>query len=394
VSKFVVVIIAILLFQIGCAQYTDTTDGEPQTSHDWPIDEAQSFTWFLSHHAEKIAHSDPLRKIIQIRVLDQIGLGSRQCGYHALRNFFFLAALAEAITKKDSALVNLLYTELHDVEKFRVFVDELAKIKGCAITHFHQSNPTPSEYNKLYQVAKTSFPSTLTIDDIIAYGVVTNGGNEFVYFKHASTDFVQKTNYFHDLLNSIKQDFNVELPLSDRLKELTKINLPAPHDEQLWALKNMEHGKPFPIYVNLQGDPGHGVAASVFRSTSDIKPIFLFADPWHDESFQSGWSQEAVDILYKLISDFDDAKNLGLLRKVALEFSRMDLLWHEHITKPDIKGSLTDILAVAAKNPSRRAQILGNLANAKKLFADAVKEFNLSSASLYQSIEKLIEKIQ
>lgn len=75
--------------------------------------------WFLINHPDKIAHSDESRNMIQIHVLDQTRLGSRQCGYHAIRNYFYLAALSVALQNKDSVLINWLYNELHSVLAFR-----------------------------------------------------------------------------------------------------------------------------------------------------------------------------------------------------------------------------------------------------------------------------------
>ena len=74
--------------------------------------------WFIENHRDKIAHFDKDRNIFQIKVLNQITLGARQCGFHTIRNMLYLGALSLAIKQQDSNLINKLYAELHDVKKY------------------------------------------------------------------------------------------------------------------------------------------------------------------------------------------------------------------------------------------------------------------------------------
>lgn len=347
---------------------------------------SESFSWFLKNHADIISNSDSQRKIIQIKVLDQTILGFRQCGYHGVRNFFFLAALGEAILSRNSDLIKTIYQELHDEKMFEHFVEELAKIKGCPITHFHQNFPNENELRTLYSNAKASFPSSLSLEDIIEYGVVKDSAHVLIYYKNPPED---KETYFDEFLSEIERDFNFKLSTSEHLKDLMKINFPSPRSWQLFAIKKFP--KPFPIYISLQGAPGHAVSAAFFMPKDEQKPTLLFADSWHDLSFLSGWSKATIDVLYQLLASFDDAKNLGLLRECLARFTRSELFWE---SDEEVMVQLSTLLARMKADRIKTNEVLDRLAKHMKEFDSTVQDFRLQTASLYPAVKELIEKIR
>ena len=102
-------IILLLIFS-ALAWGSCVVDGEkePEPKDTNASNENTSFAWMFKNHNDKIAHYDKDRNIIQIKVLDQIKHGARQCGYHGVRNFFYLAALSEAIKNRIlSSLIRL-----------------------------------------------------------------------------------------------------------------------------------------------------------------------------------------------------------------------------------------------------------------------------------------------
>src|SRR5262245_26036789 len=127
-------IILFLVFIFACTK----AEHQPSLPEGSPLNEESQSSWFLKNHANKIAQYDIDRNRYQIKVLNQIGAGARQCGYHAVRNLFYLGALSLAIKNRDSDLINKLYHELHDAEKFKSFVNALAEMKGCPIEYYHE----------------------------------------------------------------------------------------------------------------------------------------------------------------------------------------------------------------------------------------------------------------
>lgn len=393
--NYTALFLLIFSFWSSCGPDVDTAPSGETSKNNQP---SESFLWMLAHHGDKVAHYDHNRSIIQIKVLNQIIHGSRQCGYHSVRNYFYLAALSEAIEKRDSALVNKLYAELHTLEHFTLFVTELANIKGCPISHFHESEPDAMELRALYQAASITFPSSLSIEQIIKYGVVKNNGNHFRYWKNPpikneSNKLIFKHtsgNYFK-FLQEMKEDFSFGPMISANLNALLELPIGMPeYFVELYAHASIEQQRAFPIYIYLEGSPAHAVVASVFQPKDEKLPTLLFADSWGDLSFLTGWSKSTIDVFYKLLTQVDDAKNRALLHEALMRFERLDLF---RTGPQQVKGQLADLLATAKTDPTKRQEILDRLAEHLKEFDEAVKEFALEQGSLYPTIKALIDKI-
>jgi hypothetical protein len=374
----------IALCLLSCGDNTSTTTASTIRSEETQS-HISSSEWFALNHHDKIAHVDKSRNITQIKVLNQITLGSRQCGYHGVRNFFYLAALAQAIEKRDSALINKLYKELHDKEKFKIFVDALAKLKGCPTGFFHESFPDEAELKELFKVNADIFPSSFNLSDILRYRVGDNSTPRFTFFKYPTKENLESSKPVTDIHN-LEREFEVTIPLNDSLKELMRLDMPADLGAALLIAERLARNEVMALDISLLGSPGHAVAASFFQSKSDTKPQILFADSWGDASFLTGWSKATMDVLYELITHYEDNLNRFLLVRFNAAFHKLALLSDAASSK-----SLKETLARVER--SKRPELLKRLENSKKLFFNLTKILGLEKASLYNLLLKIINKI-
>ena len=162
-------------------------------------------------------------------------------------------------------------------------MEELQNIKGCPISHLHATEPDEKELRQLDQRASIAFPSSLSIEQIVGYG--TNPGNTFWYYKSPPA---KKEEFYTTFLKEMNHDFNFTVTLSESLKEQLELDLRPDTAVALHALPKIEEHKAFPVYIHLQGEPGHAASVSIFMPVGENKPTFLFADSWDNLSFLSG----------------------------------------------------------------------------------------------------------
>ena len=394
--------ILLLSLALGCGPATKASkDLESQTQREPKgpkVNQAGSFAWFLKHHKDKIAHYDQDRNITQIKVLNQIELGPKQCGYHQIRNTFYLSALALAIEKRDSRLINTLFNELHDAKKYKHFVKTLAAIKGCSTTRFHEVLPNKDELKKLFAEAGEGLPSSFTLEDILLYAPTVIG-----YGPGRDHDWPDRVPSF---LDYIKKEFGFIIPTSDNLEKLLKLSNQDP-ELVLDAPARFKSKKPFAyaLYTPsglIGGTPGHGSAASAFRDGIDGSLNLLVADSWSDSSFKTGLPKLNIDGLYALLKDPEQTKNRFLIEAASTKFRKRDLLepvpnplappgsFGTHTENPD---SLTQALQKATNDQEMKNKIIARLKSRKEEFHQRIKELGLEEAPLYSVILSLINKI-
>ena len=343
-------------------------------------------SWFLENHADKIAHHDKNRNIFQIKVLNQITLGARQCGYHAIRNMFYLSALSLAIKQQDSNLINKLYAELHNVNKYEAFVNALAELKGCPLEYYHQDLPNKEEFIKLYAKAPEGFPSSFGIKEILFYALPNNLTPFFIFYKSPTKEQLNKTELV-EFISEYSLELGVDIVLNDKHKKLLSVYPLIGSSLIKDALDRLENKLLYAFEITLLGQPSHGVSASAFRDQAK-KLFMLFADSWGNLSFKSGWSKDTINLLYNILSN----PNESIDKMLILEAE--NYIGKDRLLPSDALISSKDLFALISKDKAKKVEAINNLKAVEENFEGEVKKLGLKKAPLYPLIRELIKKMR